>query len=239
MGDFIQDASNTAASGTKKGTFERTSRMDLAVGTKILVRFGFAGAGSSEVVGELVGFSHYDFLILRFSPAPGLLAKITPGSLMTARFMHEGSASLFQAEVISHSVKPNLLVFATYPSTVNTMQVRKSERIPVALPGLLYTEHGDGYGYIRDLSKGGCRMLIDVRGQNTMKQLEANMAVHLKLALSPDTIGEITPATIKSIQSERFRVELGIAFDLTANDSSVFSSSLADYLEGLQNISKG
>ncbi len=217
---------------------EITPRLTINIGSKVLMRFGLT-AGSSqesssgEIQAELVGLSHYEYLILRLPPMPGLLSKLAMGISIKVRFIHEGTACLFAAEVLAYVTKPALLVFISYPQSLEALPLRQHRRITCAIPALIRSRVGDLKGIICDLSNGGCRLVLDMRGQSTARQLQVGENAVLQASLSPDGAPNAVSATLRSVEMEQFRFVSGVSFD-SADDR--FWASLESFLESASNL---
>ena len=208
---------------------EHTPKLELAPSARLMVRFGWdTNLASDEMAGEMVGCVHYEFLVLRFYPKPGLLARLLPGAQARVRFMHEGVASECTLSVISHITRPALLVFLTYPRILSTLNIRQFKRIQSALPALLLYNETSLRGSVSDVSQGGCQLVIDARGQAAARSLQGGETATLQLCLDADGTTSSAPCTLRNIETEQFHAFAGLAFN---NPSPDFQQRLTDYLE--------
>lgn len=199
---------------------ERTYRLDLRIGERMMLRLGWGDEKNSlEAQGELVGYGHYEFILVRLQPAPGLLPRICQGERVTVRFLSEGAAAIFQTEVIGHLTRPSVIVALAYPTVMNTVQVRRFKRVTCALPVLVSKGGQQGNAIISDISRGGCRMIMDVRGQSIAKNLAVDdkMEIHVPLDLNKPL--EVIPVCTKNIETEQHRAIMGLAFESMPNQT--------------------
>lgn len=215
------------------GKLERTYRLTLNIGARMMLRFGWGdGKNILELPGNLVGYQHYDYLLVQTRPAPGLLARIGQGDPVRVGFLSEGEASIFQTEVIGHLNRPSIILALAYPHTMNSVQVRKHKRVACALPVRVVPEVGDEQkisGIISDLSRGGCRLIIDVRGQSACRSLNVNDTVSLVVPLNVETDMENIQAIIKNIETEQHRMIMGLSFQpMSIRKGQLLESFLAN-----------
>lgn len=218
--------------GNGVGKLERTYRLSLNVGSRMMLRFGW-GDGALELPGELVGYTHYEYLLAHIQPAPGLLARVGQGEPVHVRFMSDGEACIFQTEVIGHLNRPSLILAMAYPHTMNTVQVRKHKRISCALP-VRVVPVGSGEpqkiaGIISDISRGGCRLLIDMRGQSACRGIAVGGLVNLVVPLDVEKDLENIQATVKNVETEQHRMLIGLSFEpMPSRTGQLLESFLAN-----------
>ena len=182
---------------------------------------------------EFLGASHYEFLILRLPSIPGLINKLIPRMRMEISFQSNGAVNKFFVEAISHTAKPSLMIFTTYPDRMSVMEVRKHQRIRCALPVTLVTLHGDGIAVIKDLSKGGCCVVMELTGQSGMRALAEGDSVVLQGCFS--FVAEVSTvrgiATVRTVKIIGSHMVIGLAFD---ESQKAFREALEAYLELIQ-----
>lgn len=211
--NLLED-SPTSPAKPGQARIERAYRLDLQIGSPAMIRFGWGDEKNCmELQGEIVGYSHYEFLLIRVRPTPGILQRIHVGELLNVRFMNDGGAVIFQTELLGHLSRPGIILALAYPNVMNTVQVRKYKRVSCALP-IIATQNGQKIsGIISDISRGGCRLVMDLRGQSAAKNLEVgeNIDMHAPLDLSKGL--ELIRTTIKNIETEQFRLIIGLSFE--------------------------
>lgn len=200
---------------------ERTYRLNLRIGTRMLLRFGWGDEKNAmDVPAEIVGYSHYEFIILRLQPAPGLLPRINQGGRVSARFLSDRAANLFQSEILGHLSRPALLVTLAYPNIMNTVQVRKHKRINSTLPVLVKKDGMEAAGIISDISRGGCRLVMDVRGQGLARVTAIGDKLELLVPLELRKNLENIYTTVRNIETEQYRMIMGLSFQPLSPEAS-------------------
>lgn len=211
---MAEDIKDLAASGACEGKLERTYRLALSMGSRMMLRFGWGDAKSSlNLPAELVGYVHYEYLLVRVQPTPGLLPRVNQGEPVRVRFMSNGDAAMFQTEILGHLNRPSIVLALAYPHTMNTVQVRKHKRISCALPVRVAKDGQKIAGIISDISRGGCRLLIDMRGQGGCRAINVGDSVSLVVPLDMEKGLENIQAMVKNIETEQFRMIMGLFFE--------------------------
>ncbi len=184
-----------------------------------------------RVAAELIGLVHFEFLVLRLPWVPGLRTHLIPGNMVTVRFVAAGDLCGFQAEVLSHTAKPALIAFLRYPEVVEKLALRQHRRVQCALPVQVHSRRGDASGLIADLSRGGCRLVLDVRGQAELRKMTAGDQLILRSSFGADGLPQSVTCTVRAVELETSRIVLGIAF--TEADQT-FWKTLGAFLESCE-----
>jgi hypothetical protein len=195
--------------------------------SRLYVRLNPLSQSSQPMQGEFLGMSHYEFILLRLPSVPGLLDRLIPRTMMEVRFLLEGAVNTFSADLISYSVKPALILYATYPDRLSIMKTRQHHRLVCALPVSLTTSHGDAVGIIGDLSLGGCRVSLELTGQSGLRNLGAGDDIVLQMPLSATAAPTGGTCVARKVEVTGSRLNLGLSFNDGQKD---FLASVAEYL---------
>jgi hypothetical protein len=200
-------------------------RLPLDIGLRMALEFGPLQAtenSQQRIAAELIGVVHFEFLILRLPWVPGLKQRLVPHTGMTVRFVAEGELCGFQAEILSHAVKPALMLFLAYPEVIERLPLRQHKRLQCALPVQVRSRRGDSDAIIADLSRGGCRLALNVMGQASLRQMVVGDQLVLTGAFSADGRPQAVTCTVRSVDLAPNRLVLGVAF--TEGDKSFWDS---------------
>ncbi len=211
----------------QKQHHENMPKLNIEINSRIHIKMNPLSQSSRSMPGEFLGLSHFDFLILRLPSVPGLRNQLLPRTLLDVRYLLDGAVNSFYSEVISHVVKPTLMVFSTYPDKLNIIEMRNSRRTTCALPVVINSSIGDAKGILLDLSLGGCRFAIDLTGQSNFCQLAINDTIVVQLSLSPEALSLGCSATVRSIEISGSKLMAGVSFDDPVKE---FSASVGSYL---------
>ena len=193
-------------------------RLSLDIGTRMAVTIGSQQGAGGRIAADLVGLIHFEYLILRLPWVPGLRSRLVGGVMGTVRFVSDGELCGFQSPILTHIAKPSLLLFLEYPEVVEKLALRQHKRVHCALPVQLHSRRGDAHGVIADLSRGGCRMAIDVRGQQGLRQTVVEDVMVLRVPLNSEGIPLAVTCTVRSVETDANRMRLGLSFTEADNE---------------------
>ncbi|MDR2077229.1 MAG: flagellar brake protein [Desulfovibrio sp.] len=206
---------------------EKLPKLAIEPNSRIYVRLNPMSHSSQPMQSEFLGMSHYEFILLRMPSVPGLLERLIPRTVMEIRFLLEGAVNTFSADLLSYSVRPALILYATYPDRLSIMKTRQHHRLVCALPVALTTAHGDAAGIVCDLSLGGCRICLELTGQSGLRNLAENDEIVLQIPLSAAEAPAGCTAAVRKVEITGSRLSLGLSFN---DGQKEFSASVNDYL---------
>jgi hypothetical protein len=155
---------------------------------------------------------HFEFLIVRLPWIPGLRNRLLPESVMTVRFVASGELYGFQSTVITHTAKPGLILFLTYPDVVEKIPLREHKRVQCAMPVYFQSRRGACQAIIADLSRGGCRLALDVSGQAELRQTTVGDEIVLRGAFTADGKQQSVICHVRTVDMTPNKMTLGISF---------------------------
>lgn len=226
--------SQAGVQGSAQAKMENGAQLELNIGEKMLVRFGLGDSdGGSEIAAQFLGRCDFEFLILRLIPVSGLTNRLIKGAVVTVRFVHHGAISFFTTELLGFSRSPEVMAFLAFPRSIKTSPMRRNKRLACNVPIRVYMGNAAGNGFITDLSLGGCKLLMDVRGQVAARQLQQGDKLELIIPVEPESVGPRVAAEIKSLELEQYRLAAGLAFD---PQNTEFRERLNVFLQRVQDI---
>ena len=194
-------------------------KLALEIGTRMAVTLDSAQQGAEgRIAADLVGMVHFEYIILRLPWVPGLRSRLVGGASVTVRFVSNGELCGFQASVVTHIPKPSLLLFLEYPEVIEKLALRQHKRVQCALPVQLHSRRGDAHGVIADLSRGGCRMAVDVRGQQGLRQTVVEDVIVLRVPLNSEGVPLTVTCTVRGVSFDANRMQVGLAFTEADDD---------------------
>lgn len=203
-------------------------KLALELNTRVFIILNPLGGGGVPLQGEYLGASHYEYLILRLPSIPGLVKKLMPQVRIQVQYHSGGSANKFTTEVLNYSTRPALLLFTSYPDRMSVLETRKHQRVTCALPIGIATPYGDAIAVLRDLSKGGCRLTLEMTGQSSIRRLSIGDRVVLQVPLSALEPPSRCIGIVRSVETAVSLLYVGVAFD---ESNRVFGDALSAYLE--------
>ncbi|MEW6261067.1 MAG: flagellar brake protein [Thermodesulfobacteriota bacterium] len=185
------------------------NRLSIELGSPLNIQFP---SESIRYAFSLIGMDIDVALIVKpqaFLPVRHLVVDGTP---VIVRYLSHGKVFGFRSVIQGVVSKPIPAVFLTYPNHIETVSLRKKERIYCYLPAQIVTDQVSLAGMVIDLSEGGCRWM----SSNPMLPKEIRLSVddilHVALPL-PGHCGVMKlQALIRGITQEPGRLEIGMAF---------------------------
>lgn len=209
-------------------------KFSLEIGSRLLLNLAPLSSHKPVALqGEYVGSIHYEFMILKLPAIPGLAAKITPKMRIELSYQDQGAVNRFPAEILTTVAKPCFLLFVSYPDRITVTEIRKHQRTLCTLPVILASPHGDGQAVIVDLSRGGCKLCMELTGQSGMRQLMEGDHVILKTCFSANGESVRGIGIVRQTEITGSKLHVGLAFDQGHKN---FSTALDGYLEVLSRV---
>jgi CheY-like chemotaxis protein/c-di-GMP-binding flagellar brake protein YcgR len=123
------------------------------------------------------------------------------------RFLHEGTACAFQAEILDCAIKKKRRQFhLSWPKDMQHLTVRRHERVKVNVPAVLECDGGEKRSCsVRDVSKDGCGLLMD-------EELSAGTIVKISFTLPDGCAIDGADLIVRSCTSTKDGEVLGCQF---------------------------
>jgi len=133
-------------------------RMQIEMGTKLALEL----SGLEGRVGSLlVGMAPESYLILYTPLTQEARKRVNRKNVVTGRYVHQGTVFGFKAQVLDYIMYPAALLFLSYPSEVEVLELRREPRAPCYFPGLMRINSISAGCMVRDMSPSGCRVDVD------------------------------------------------------------------------------
>lgn len=192
---------------------------------------------------ELVGMVSGSHMILRFcgkSPVPNF--KVESGMAVACRLIMEdgfGECMGFRSQVLTVVSQPSKLVFVKFPERLEHKPLRSHMRAPMDLMAKLClgeksieNNQWQTYGYIKDISLGGCRFQFSVEGRNIkVNNVDVVLCVDLP---NVDKQFELN-GLVQNSKVRQSEISLGIEFATDKNKIQQVLSQIAP--TAIQNVS--
>jgi c-di-GMP-binding flagellar brake protein YcgR len=201
-------------------------------GKAILVQ---APAERQRYWGRVIGVEVFEYFIVKLPTVPGITRLTATGALLTMRLEHEGELYGFTCEVLASITRPHPMVIASYPKSSERLKLRKHKRVKCLIPCLVENDFFKSPGFIVDMSRGGCQLVLDMfqpeRAVNLMKGDD------VRLQTSLDSVSNLTcqakVVSSSEISQGRF---LGVSFDSDAAEGKKALGEFMDRLEAIDAI---
>lgn len=176
---------------------------------------------------RLIGYEEDSFIILKFPYLTCIKKYLAENMPVNASFSC-GNTNIFFTSYIETAVIKKFLAICDYPPHFKMIDLRKARRVQCLVPAGISLDTGYHYGVLRDISAGGCQLVLNAAHMEVPALPEVNET--LALELGPQNSTQLLTGTIKHVQKNKNLTALGIAF-MSLADREV--SKLEDYVQRL------
>lgn len=169
---------------------------------------------------QYLGMKQGDFLILQMPGIPSVRDSIVARCNLIVRFLIRGKVFGFESTVINHVMRPVPLMFLSFPTTIETINLRRSERVDTFI-------EADGEiggevvrGVITDISTGGCCLTIDRSTGTRWPNVDPGKAMLLKFTLPNQSESLIVSSEVINANKNVDSIKAGLRFVKGQNDGT-------------------
>lgn len=203
------------------------AKLDIPVGTRLTLSFLNQ---KESYPAELLGYSAYEFLILRLPRLPALRSRLIANETLSLRFIHDGTVFGFITEVITTTVRPAFMLFCTFPDSLEQIDLRRHQRLNCLLPAVAHTSIGEYRCILQDLSHGGAKLVFETKSTDALRQIEAGTNILLDFTLFVGESEVPVPSVVRSVSLDGLKMYMGIQF-LDLPDR--LRKEMADYIDAV------
>jgi len=185
--------------------------LSIGIGTRLQFQLGIKGQ-EFKAAGVLVGMVPDEYLIIRVPAIPGILSRLNEGELIVVRYVYGGHVHGFSSTILHSIQKPGLIVFVTYPSEVEAMNLRKAQRMECFFPASVKTDMGDFKAVIVDISVGGCRTRLDYDAVES-SSIDIDQTIAISFHLTGMAEEQVINGKVKNLKKDSQFFEMGVQFD--------------------------
>lgn len=178
-------------------------------GTPLMLRFeGFSESHRSVIVGMERGA----YLICRTPPLPGLWAKLGNSNHVIVRYLYEGIVYGFKCTLLNIINEPFGLLILSYPENIETVKLRKHDRITCLIPATMKVDGTPLKGAIVDLSKGGCGFAASVSEEALLTEIQPGKELTISVQIPGLQGEEALKARVVNARRDGHRLIVGCLF---------------------------
>ncbi len=159
----------------------------------------------------LIGIEAPNYLIVRMQIPSRFRNQIDEGTSFLVRYVYLGNLYGFKSKSMGSIESPYKLTFLSYPDTIESLDIRKAQRVSCFIPAVLKLDKTEYRGLIMEISKSGTRFSVNAN-KDIVYSVKINDPVKVTFPLlgfegSHDFKGEI-----KSINRDSAGLSFGIQF---------------------------
>ena len=200
--------------------------LNIGIGTRM--QFQLGGKGQEfKAAGFLVGMISDEYLMIRVPAIPGILSRLNEGDPIVVRYVYAGNVYGFNSTILNYVQKPALIVFLAYPAAVETVNLRKAQRVECLFPATVKTDRNDYKAVIVDISQGGCRVCLD-HGASESSSFDIDQTIGLSFHLAGVVEEQVIKGKIRLLKKDAQLSEMGIQFD---QENEAVLNNVKQYIE--------
>lgn len=191
----------------------------IVVGKKVLMEL--AGI-RDKLESFFVGYINRRCVITTFPLVPDvnrpmLLEHLYKGNSLTVRYIHSGTVMGFTSEIQHVAFTPYSLLFLKYPGQIESMNLRKDDRVDCLFPATVVLKSVSIPGALSDISRSGCNIALPVTEDHTFSaEIGSQVDLHCPLLFASDQ-AKIS-CTVKQLNKNTLKIALGLMFSHVPND---------------------
>ncbi|MFH1134740.1 MAG: PilZ domain-containing protein [Pseudomonadota bacterium] len=203
------------------------------IGTVMLTAFA---RDSHPLKALFVGVEPGGYMILRYPPGAPVNDHLYEGNHLVIKFVHAGKVYGFQSRVKGYIFKPGLILgVISYPDAVETIELRKEQRVDFFVPAELEAGAEKLKGFVVDISPGGCKFAFELQNETPPFDFENIKKAFISFQLVGREGDWTFSCQIKKVTAEPRSVSLGLQFEKV--EASItegirrYVNQVADFLE--------
>ena len=186
-------------------------RLGAEIGTVMLAKFART---TTPFKGTFIGMEPGSFFILRLPTGAGVHDHLFEGNQVVVKHLHDGIVYGFRSSVMAYLYKKGvILVLLDYPSSLETHELRKEQRVDFLVPATLSSEEGSVEGFVLDISPSGCRFAMDPSFESSPIDFDLIKEVTINFEIIGVQGAKQFNCRVKSIIQNHPPISLGLEFD--------------------------
>jgi hypothetical protein len=181
---------------------------------------------------EFIGLVKGKYLLLRLPMQVGIREALEVDAPVTVRYIQGGCRVCgFKTSVAGMNFKPFPLLFLHHPDRVESLSLRRHERVACSLPGRVFQEGQEWEGMIVNISQGGCRMVLDGGNGASGGTPQADEEIFCSIRLLDSDEELYVRGMVRTVDAKAGNTVLGIQFVEPTEEQA---GRIGEYVEGIR-----
>lgn len=192
-------------------------QLDANVGDDCLIELQGVGGKFRSL---LLGWEQAKYLMLKLPTKLDMRDFLYAGKLVIVRYLNsEGQISGFESAIQASLYAPQRILFVDYPQTIETISLRREERVDCFVPGMIYYADYEISGHVINISKNGCKFSVEDGDIHRAKALKEEDVVLVMFSMLNSDLNFSLFGTLKKIITGDNRLQWGIEFKEVPSDA--------------------
>lgn len=207
---------------------DRKEKLSIALGSELSMQI----EGMEEKFKSiLTGIEAPTYLMVRMQIPSKFRNQIDRGTNFIVRYVYLGNVYGFNTKSLGSVDKPYKITFLSYPEKVESLDIRKAQRVSCFIPATLEINKRQLRGLVMEISKSGTRFKITT-GIDMINQVKINDPVKISFPLLGFEGIHNFKGIIKSINSDSIGISFGIQFeDMNTSHENMIDIYVRDILD--------
>jgi len=180
---------------------------------------------------KLIGMDVGAYLIVQPQNPVKLFDQVFKGKEVVVRYLSDGAVFGFESKVIYFVVQPARLLFLTYPSKIQSCEIREHKRYDCLCDAQLVLAGAPCRGVVANISMGGCQFVTEDLDEEQTARIKVEDGVMLSFQPPAGAPVESLAGEVRNVtRSNGVRSEIGIRFINLQGDKR---NALVDCLSNL------
>jgi len=188
--------------------------------------------GLGSVLSSLVGMEDGLHLIIKTPPMAEIATKLFQKNIIIIRYFHAGQVFGFRSTLLSIIKEPFRLCILSYPTSIETLNIRQHDRIYCLLPAEIKLPQGRYEGLLEDVSMGGCCFVLNIPQDGKFPSIKIGDETLLFFNLSENMERVFFNIIVRSIRCDIQTMRLGVQFlkSLHGNKDAASFAAVSNYI---------
>ena len=214
----------------KERSVDRGRHVDLSlrIGSVLHIQLSVK---AERITTKLIGMDAGAYLILQPQNPAKLIDQVFKGKEVVVRYLSDGAVFGFESKVIDFMLQPARLLFLTYPSKVQSCEIREHKRYDCLYDAQLVLAGAPRRGVVANISMGGCQFVTEDLDEEQTAHIKVEDGVTLSFQPPAGVPVESLAGEVRNVKrSNGSRSEIGIRFINLQGDKR---NALVDCLSNL------
>jgi hypothetical protein len=193
--------------------------------------------GLGVTLSTLTGMEEGQYILIKTPPFAELATKLHEKNHIIVRYVNGGEVFGFRTTLIAIIREPVRFSILSYPMNVESINLRKHERVNCMVPaGIKLVEGGHYEGIVVDMSIGGCSFEFNTpeRGEFPLMKIDEEAALAINIPGNSESA--VFNISLRSIKMDNKAMRIGIQFlksDFAETDAISFGM-IKKYIESVK-----
>ncbi len=207
---------------------DRKEKLAIALGSELSMQIEGMDEKFKSI---LTGIEAPTYLMVRMQIPSKFRNQIDRGTSFIVRYVYLGNVYGFKTKSLGSVDKPYKITFLSYPEIVESLNIRKAQRVSCFIPAVLEINKRKLRGLVMEISRSGTRFKITTDIE-LINQVKINDPVKISFPLLGFEGTHNFKGIIKGINSDSIGISFGIQFeDIKPSHEGMIDSYVRDVLD--------